>query len=84
MLIWDFLKRDLTNEQLVDFKASEYEEKREKVYVFLRLPLILEKFMFFGFLQCADTFLYICTFLPLRIIFALLSALLNPFSILFK
>lgn len=81
MSIWNSLKSELTSEQVVDVKESECTQKRENVYMFLRLPLALEKFMFFGFLQCADSFLYICSLLPLRILFALVQTFRNPFRI---
>lgn len=84
MHIWTFLRNELASEKLLDYKPSEYDEKREKVYTFLRLPMILEKFMFFGFMQCADSFLHICSFLPLRLFAILARAMCNPFGLFFK
>ncbi len=42
------------------------------------------KFMFYGFLQCADSFLYICSLLPLRILTVLIQAFHNPFNVVAK
>lgn len=81
MNIWSFLKSELTSEQVLDYKESEFDQKRENVYVFLRIPLALEKFMFYGFLQCADSFIYICSLLPLRIITSIFLAFGNPFAL---
>lgn len=82
--VFSFLRNELSNEQLLEHKPSEYAEKREKVYMFLRLPLILEKFMFYGFMQCCDSFLYIFAFVPLRICFLLLRIIFYPFRVFFK
>ena len=79
MNLWSFLRNELANEQLLDHKPNEYDEKREKVYMFLRLPLILEKFMFYGFMQCADSFFYIFSILPLRVALLLLRIVLFPY-----
>lgn len=49
-------------------EQDRYAEKRKKVYAFLRIPMELEKFIFFGFRQCLDAFCHMFTFLPLRII----------------
>ncbi|CAL8090839.1 unnamed protein product [Orchesella dallaii] len=42
-------------------------KRREKVYTFVSIPKELEKLMGYGFFQCADAFLHVFTFLPLRI-----------------
>lgn len=47
--------------------VSRYTEKRRKVYAFIRIPVELEKFLFYGFMQCVDAFCYLPTFLPLRL-----------------
>jgi len=43
MFIWDFLKSELTSGQTSNYKESDYNQKRENVYKFLRLPWALEK-----------------------------------------
>jgi hypothetical protein len=86
MNFWQFLKSEFRRDEKLDFKDTEYKQKRENVYVLLRLPWALEKFMFYGFLQCADSFLYICSVLPLRfaILFLKSFILSNPFSFYVK
>lgn len=34
----------------------------------MRIPYELEKFLFYGFLQCLDAFCHVFTFLPIRIV----------------
>lgn len=82
MYFWNFFKTELRNDPPANYQESEYIQKRENVYVFLRMPLALEKFMTYGFLQIADSFMYIFTFLPLRILLSLFHVFHNPFKIL--
>ena len=53
---------ELTND------PQRFKEKRRKVYAFFEVPRELEKFLFYGFLQCVDAFLYFFTLLPLRML----------------
>ncbi|VDN56074.1 unnamed protein product [Dracunculus medinensis] len=55
---------------------SRYTEKRRKVYAFLRIPIELEKFLFYGFLQCVDAFCYLSTFLPIRLFMSIFGWLM--------
>lgn len=84
MYFYNFLRTQLTNSKVFDYKEIDYEQKRENVYSFLRLPWALEKFMSFGFLQCVDSFLYIFTFLPIRVVKTLFQVFHNPFAIMKK
>jgi len=43
------------------------------MYTFMRIPRELEKFMSYGFFHCLDSFLFIFTFLPLRVLLACLT-----------
>ncbi len=43
MYLWNFFKTELSSGRVVDYQESEYIQKRENVYVFLRLPWALEK-----------------------------------------
>ena len=43
MYIWNIIKSELNSEVVGDHKESEYDEKREKVYLFYRLPIAFEK-----------------------------------------
>uniref|UniRef100_T1JP60 Protein TAPT1 homolog n=1 Tax=Strigamia maritima TaxID=126957 RepID=T1JP60_STRMM len=62
---------DLTRGYLLENDGSRYAERREKVYAFMKMPREVEKFMAYGFFQCVDAFLFVFTFLPLRILLAL-------------
>ncbi len=57
----------------------------EDLFMFIRAPIELEKVLAFGFLLCMDSTLYLVTFLPLRILFALIvilgSILLSGFKL---
>ncbi len=46
MYFWTFFKTELSNGRLDDIKESEYIQKRENVYAFLRLPYTFEKVLF--------------------------------------
>jgi hypothetical protein len=43
LFLWNILKDELTNAKILKHKESEYNQKRENVYFFLRLPWALEK-----------------------------------------
>lgn len=74
-----FLKGELTRDYLLEHDKERYSAKREKVYSFMRIPLEVEKYMLYGFMQCTDSFLFVCTFLPLRVLLALWSLISRPF-----
>ena len=44
----------------------------------MKIPQELEKFMAYGVLQCADSFLYIFTFLPIRYVLAIWGLMTRP------
>lgn len=44
----------------------------------MKIPRELEKFLAYGCMQCADSFLYIFTFLPIRYVMALWSLFTRP------
>lgn len=73
--VWDELERDYLLEQ----NEKKLKERRKRVYTFFKTPQHLEKFLFFGFLLCFDVFLFIFTFLPIRIVIALLRGFRNIF-----
>jgi len=60
---------------MLECEEQKYLEKRERIYNFLLMSTSLEKFMLYGFCQCLDTFLYVWTFLPIRIALALIQAI---------
>lgn len=62
----------------MDHDEERYTARREKIYSFCTIPKELEKFMSYGSLQCADSFLYIFTFLPIRYVMALWALISRP------
>jgi Eukaryotic membrane protein family len=69
--IWGHLQAELTN---IEFEGSFDAMKTERILNFLNVPFQIEKLMVVGYLVCLDSFLYIFTILPLRIIIALFVA----------
>lgn len=56
---------------------------KENIMNFLVVPYELECFLFLGLLMCLDAFLYVLTFLPLRVVLALCSLVQEiPLSLL--
>ncbi|XP_037545875.1 transmembrane anterior posterior transformation protein 1 homolog [Nematolebias whitei] len=73
-----FITTELTRGYFLEHNEAKYTERREKVYTCLRIPKELEKLMTFGFFLCLDTFLYVFTLLPLRVMLALLRLVTVP------
>uniref|UniRef100_A0A1A7YXD3 Transmembrane anterior posterior transformation 1b n=1 Tax=Iconisemion striatum TaxID=60296 RepID=A0A1A7YXD3_9TELE len=73
-----FITTEITRGYFLEHNEAKYTERREKVYTCLRIPKELEKLMIFGFFLCLDTFLYVFTLLPLRVILALLRLVTVP------
>ncbi|XP_015239378.1 PREDICTED: transmembrane anterior posterior transformation protein 1 homolog [Cyprinodon variegatus] len=73
-----FITTELTRGYFLEHNEAKYTERRERVYTCLRIPKELEKLMTFGFFLCLDTFLYVFTLLPLRVILALLRLITVP------
>ncbi|XP_047105530.1 protein TAPT1 homolog [Schistocerca piceifrons] len=73
-----FLRVELTRGYLLENDEERYSARREKIYSFMKIPREVEKFMAYGFFQCADSFLFVYTFLPLRFILALWSVISRP------
>lgn len=69
--IADELKRDY----MLEHNEKKLKERRKRVYTFVKTPKELEKFLLFGFLLCFDVFLFIFTFLPLRLLLAAFTVL---------
>ncbi|KAE8744311.1 hypothetical protein FOCC_FOCC009034 [Frankliniella occidentalis] len=74
----EFLRVELTRSYLLEHDEERYSARREKVYSFMKIPREVEKFMTYGFFQCADSFLFVYTFLPMRFIMAFLSLITRP------
>lgn len=73
--LFTFLHVELTRGYLLEHDEERFSARREKVYSFIKIPQELEKFMAYGFFQCADSLLFVYTFLPLRFIMAFWSFL---------
>ncbi|XP_046486256.1 protein TAPT1 homolog [Neodiprion pinetum] len=73
-----FLKTELTRGYQLEHDEERYSARREKIYSFMKIPRELEKFMAYGFFQCADSFLFVYTFLPLRFVMALWAVVTRP------
>lgn len=78
--LFSFLKVELNRGYVLENDEEQYTARREKVYSFMKIPREVEKFMIYGFLQCADSFLYVYTFLPIRFLLALKKLLSRPFN----
>lgn len=74
----DFLRVELNRGYCLDHDEERYTARREKIYSFMKIPRELEKFLAYGCMQCADSFLYIFTFLPIRFIMAFWALLTRP------
>ena len=59
---------------------ERYSARRQKIYSFIRIPRDLERFMLYGIMQCADSFLYIHTFLPVRFALAVWALITRPIA----
>nr|CAD2143641.1 unnamed protein product [Meloidogyne enterolobii] len=68
LTLFEFMWMEISRGYSLQDEQDRYTEKRKKVYAFIRIPLELERFIFFGLRQCLDAFCHMFTFLPLRII----------------
>ncbi|XP_035673606.1 transmembrane anterior posterior transformation protein 1 homolog isoform X2 [Branchiostoma floridae] len=78
MPLWTYLWAELTRGYLLENEEEKFAERRERVYTFMKIPQVFEKLMFYGFFLCLDAFLFIFTFLPLRVIIALIRLITMP------
>ncbi|XP_058822989.1 protein TAPT1 homolog [Topomyia yanbarensis] len=76
--LYDFIRIELTRGYVLEHDEERYSARREKIYSFMKIPRELESFMAYGVLQCADSFLYIYTFLPIRFLLALWALITRP------
>ncbi|VDO29656.1 Uncharacterized protein BM_BM3623 [Brugia malayi] len=73
---WDYIKGELTRGYSLDNDELRYTEKQKKISAFLRIPIELEKFLFYGTLQCLEAFCHLSTFLPIRLLTSVVGLLL--------
>ena len=70
-----YIADELKRNYMLEYNEKKLRERRKRVYTFVKTPRELEKFLIFGFLLVLDVFLFIFTFLPLRLLIAAFSAL---------
>lgn len=68
----------MTRGYMLEHDEDRFLARREKIYSFMKIPREVEKFMTYGFFQCADSFLFVYTFLPVRFTLALWGLLTRP------
>lgn len=69
--LFDYLRSELRRGYFLENDGQRFTEKREKFYIFLTIPKELEQFIWYGFFQCVDAFLFIFTLLPFRFVLAI-------------
>eukprot|EP01114_Cavostelium_apophysatum_P023622 TRINITY_DN8958_c0_g1_i1.p1 TRINITY_DN8958_c0_g1~~TRINITY_DN8958_c0_g1_i1.p1 ORF type:complete len:616 (+),score=128.94 TRINITY_DN8958_c0_g1_i1:103-1950(+) len=70
----------IKEEIIGSYEAPEETDKREEVYNFIQVPFYLETMILYGVLLCFDVFLFLFTFLPIRVIRAAIMLVLSLFS----
>ncbi|XP_026821239.1 protein TAPT1 homolog [Rhopalosiphum maidis] len=78
--LWDFILIEFNRGYFLENDEKEFSDRREKVYTLMKIPLEVERFIFYGICQCADSFLFVYTFLPLRVFIALKSLVCSTLS----
>ncbi|XP_055905297.1 protein TAPT1 homolog [Eupeodes corollae] len=76
----DFVKVEMTRGYILEHDEERYSARRQKIYSFMKIPREVEKFMGYGVIQCADSFLYIHTFLPIRFFLAIWAVISRPIA----
>lgn len=74
---------EITRGYVLEHDEERYSARRQKIYTFMKIPRELENFMFYGVLQCIDSFLYIHTFLPVRYVMAMWGLITRPLAVCF-
>ena len=80
MSLFRYISSEVTRSYMLEHDQERYTSKREKMYTFMKIPRELEKFMSYGFFHCLDSFLFVFTFLPLRVLLACLSLIVRLVS----
>ncbi|KJE90280.1 hypothetical protein CAOG_08528 [Capsaspora owczarzaki ATCC 30864] len=75
-----YMTAELTRGYLLESDAVHYAAKRDRVYTTLQIPFQVERVIMFGSFLCLDSFLFVFTFLPVRILIALLTFLRSLFT----
>lgn len=77
--LYDFLKVELTRGYILENDEERYSARRQKIHTFMKIPREVECFIWSGVMQCADSFLYIHTFLPVRYLLAVWAVIYRSF-----
>ena len=77
MSLVSYITSEVTRSYMLEHDQERYTSKREKMYTFMKIPRELEKFMSYGFFHCLDSFLFVFTFLPLRVLLACVSVIVR-------
>ncbi|KAL1489650.1 hypothetical protein ABEB36_013594 [Hypothenemus hampei] len=75
-----FIKTEITRDYLLENDEERFSTGREKFYSFMKIPKEVEKFMVYGVMHCVDSFLFVYTYLTLRVVVALYSLITRPLS----
>lgn len=75
---YSFVRAELYRGYQLENDEERYVARRQKVYLFMKIPREVEKFMSYGFFQCTDAFLFLFTFLPLRFVLAIWGMVTRP------
>lgn len=73
--LFDYLHSEIRRGYDLGNDEQRYTERREKFYIFITIPSKLERFVWYGFFQCADAFLFVFTLLPVRFMIAIWLAI---------
>jgi hypothetical protein len=73
--VYGYVVGELSRGYLLERDEAMLSEKQRRVVTFMKTPRELEKLMLFGFLICLDAFLFILTFLPIRVLLSLSHSL---------
>ncbi|XP_033098362.1 transmembrane anterior posterior transformation protein 1 homolog [Anneissia japonica] len=76
--LFKYLNAELTRGYFLQHDEAKYEQKRERVYTFFKIQKEVEKMMWYGFFLCMDAFLFLFTFLPMRVSIALVKIFIGP------
>lgn len=60
--LWDFIRIEFKRGYSLENDEKEFSDRREKVYTFMKIPLEVERFMFYGFCQVYAQFYIILDF----------------------
>ncbi|GFX22414.1 protein TAPT1 homolog [Trichonephila clavipes] len=80
----DYLYGELRRGYLLENDEQRFTERREKFYIFLKIPKEIEKFFLYGFFQCVDAFLFLFTFLPLRSVLSIWFLITQTLKLVFS